>query len=119
MRLPLAMQMLRSFCQLALLVSFIGAQGQSVLPNSQQQGKKQAHYAPRHLGTQKGKTRVRHTPQYEFYKRVEQAAKEKQRIFRKLSKAQFSNPLYFGHKRIPKRHPSHKIRYCRECGIRH
>jgi|ERR1044071_224157 hypothetical protein len=62
---------------------------------------------------------VKHTARYEFYERIEQAAKEKQRILRKLAKPQYSDPRYFGHKRIPKRRPANKMRYCGECGIRH
>lgn len=62
---------------------------------------------------------VRHTAQYEFYARVEQAAKDRQRLMRKMDAPQFSNPLYFGHKRPPKKRPPHKMRYCKECGIRH
>jgi hypothetical protein len=27
--------------------------------------------------------------------------------------------LYFGHKNPPKKHKAGKIRYCKECGIRH
>jgi hypothetical protein len=65
------------------------------------------------------KGNVKHSARYEFYERIEQAAREKQRIIKKLSKAQYSDPRYFGHKRIPKRRPVHKMRYCGECGIRH
>ncbi|HMJ70646.1 MAG TPA: hypothetical protein VK508_17190 [Cyclobacteriaceae bacterium] len=65
------------------------------------------------------KANVKHTARYEFYERIEQAAKDKQRVLKKLSKAQYSDPRYFGHKRIPKRHSPKKMRYCGECGIRH
>jgi hypothetical protein len=65
------------------------------------------------------KANVKHTARYEFYERIEQAAKEKQRLIKKLSKAQYSDPRYFGHKRIPKRRAPHKMRYCEVCGIRH
>lgn len=63
--------------------------------------------------------KVTHTAQYEFYRRVEQAAKEHQRALKKLAKPQYSNFLYYGHKRKPKKHPPNKMRYCEECGIRH
>lgn len=65
------------------------------------------------------KQNVRHTAQYEFYERVEQAAKDRQRLLRKLSKPQYSNFLYYGHRRKPKIHSPEKMRYCNECGIRH
>ena len=62
---------------------------------------------------------VRHTAQYEFYERIEKAAKEKQRILRKLAKPQYSDFRYFGHKNPPKKHLPYAMRYCKECGIRH
>jgi hypothetical protein len=65
------------------------------------------------------RVKTKHTPEYEFYARVEEAAKEKQRILKKMATPQYSNPLYFGHKRPPKRHEAHKMKYCKECGIRH
>jgi hypothetical protein len=65
------------------------------------------------------KQNVRHSAQYEFYKRVELAARNRQRLLKQLSKPQYSNFLYFGHKHKPKRRPPNKMRYCSECGIRH
>ena len=65
------------------------------------------------------KIKVTHSAQYEFYKRVEQAAKDHQKELKKLAKPQYSNFLYYGHKRKPKIHPPEKMRYCPECGIRH
>lgn len=65
------------------------------------------------------KTKVRHTARYEFYERVEKAAKEKQKVMRKMAKPQYSNPRYFGHKCLPKKRPYWRMRYCKECGIRH
>jgi hypothetical protein len=62
---------------------------------------------------------VKHTARYEYYERIEKAAKEKQRILRELAKPQYSDFRYFGHKKIPKRRPPHKMRYCGECQIRH
>ena len=61
----------------------------------------------------------KHDARYEFYQRIEEAAKQKQRIIKELSKRQYSDPRYFGHKKIPKRRLPHKMRYCGECGIRH
>jgi hypothetical protein len=65
------------------------------------------------------KAKVKHTAQYEYYARVEHIAKEKQKTLKKMAAPQYSNPLYFGHKRPPKRNPIHKMKYCKECGIRH
>ena len=65
------------------------------------------------------KGKVKYSARYEFYERVENAAKEKQRLMRKLAKSQYSDPSYFGHKKKPKRRPAHKMRFCDECHIRH
>jgi hypothetical protein len=62
---------------------------------------------------------VKHSAEYEFYDRVEKAAKQKKRTLRELSKQQYTNPLYFGHRNPPKKHAPHKMRFCQECGIRH
>ncbi len=65
------------------------------------------------------KAKVKHTAQYEYYARVERVAKEKQKILKKMAAPQYSNPLHYGHKRMPKKNPPHKMKYCAECGIRH
>lgn len=61
-------------------------------------------------------TPVRHTAQYEFYQRVERAARLRQKMLIEQSKYKRSD---FGHRRPPRRRPPHKMRYCNECGIRH
>lgn len=65
------------------------------------------------------KQKVTHSAQYEFYERVEQAARDHQKQLKKFSKPQYTNFLYYGHRRLPKRRPPHKMRFCNECGIRH
>ncbi|MBI3220712.1 MAG: hypothetical protein HYZ44_14450 [Bacteroidetes bacterium] len=65
------------------------------------------------------KPKVENTARYEFYKRVEEAAKEKQKLMKKLSKPQYSDFAYFGHKKKPKRNKPYAMKYCKECGIRH
>jgi hypothetical protein len=80
---------------------------------------KRVHRPTKERSVRPKKVNVKHTPRYEFYARVEKVAKEKQRILRKMDEPQYTNPLYFGHKRPPKRHEVHKMRYCKECGIRH
>lgn len=54
-----------------------------------------------------------------FYDRMERVAKENRKAEKELQKPQYSDPTYFGHKRPPKRRPPGKIKYCKECGIRH
>lgn len=62
---------------------------------------------------------VKYSAEYQFYDRVQRAAKSKKRALRALAKPQYTNPLYFGHKSQPKKSPPHKMRFCNECGIRH
>jgi len=115
------MSFLRLFCLLSVLITagFV-SRAQSQLPNSREPGKNQGVHSPRHAKVAKRKKqKVQHTAQYEFYERVEQAAKEKQRILKYLSRPQFSDHRHLGHKKIPKKRPPHKMRYCKECGIRH
>lgn len=58
-------------------------------------------------------------PVKEYYERMEDVAKAYKKAERLSRKPQYSNPLYFGHKRPPKKHSPGKMRYCKECGIRH
>lgn len=54
-----------------------------------------------------------------FYERKEQLAKERRKNERLLQKPQYSDPSYFGHKRPPKKRKPGKMKFCKECGIRH
>lgn len=54
-----------------------------------------------------------------FYERREELAKQERKNEKELEKPQNSNPMYFGHKRPPKKRPVHKMKYCKVCGIRH
>ena len=54
-----------------------------------------------------------------FYERMDAHAKVIRKNEKMLAKPQYSDPSYFGHKRPPKKHRAGKIRYCKECGIRH
>lgn len=60
-----------------------------------------------------------HNAQKEFEQRMAARSKTYRRNERMLMTPQYSNPAYFGHKRKPKKHAANKIRYCKECGIRH
>jgi len=57
--------------------------------------------------------------QKEFEQRMQARAKTNRRNEKLLMTPQYSNPLYFGHKRAPKKHSYKKIKFCKECGIRH
>ncbi len=57
--------------------------------------------------------------QKEFEQRMQARAKTNRRNEKLLMTPQYSNPLYFGHKRAPKKHSYKKMKFCKECGIRH
>ncbi len=63
--------------------------------------------------------KVENTARYEYYKRMEEVGKEKQRMLKELAKPQYSNFAFFGHKHKPKKHKPFEMKYCKECGIRH
>ncbi len=55
----------------------------------------------------------------EFYERLEEVEKSRRKNERLAEKPQYSNPLYFGHKRPPKKRKPSRMKFCKECGIRH
>ena len=57
--------------------------------------------------------------QQEFYERMEQVAKDRRKAEKLMEKPQYSDPVYFGHKRPPKKRKPSRMKYCKECGIRH
>lgn len=54
-----------------------------------------------------------------FYERMEEVQKANRKNEKEMEKPQNSDPMYFGHKRPPKKRPVNKMRYCKVCGIRH
>jgi hypothetical protein len=55
----------------------------------------------------------------EFEKRMKQNAREDRKMAREMQKPQYSDPMYFGHKKKPKKRPAGKRKFCKECGIIH
>lgn len=55
----------------------------------------------------------------EFRKRMKKQAKKRAKNERIASKPQYSNPLYFGHKKPPKKRKNGKKKFCKECGLWH
>src|SRR5690242_4594558 len=55
----------------------------------------------------------------EFYERMSALEKTRRKNEKIMESPQYSNPAYFGHKHIPKRHKPGKMKYCKVCGIRH
>jgi hypothetical protein len=69
------------------------------------------------------KTKKSNGPTYnaerEFQDRMDARAKTNRYNEKMLMKPQYSDPSYFGHKHKPKRHSAKKMKFCKECGIRH
>lgn len=55
----------------------------------------------------------------DFYERMEQKAKDRAVMAKELKKPQYSDPMYFGHKKPPQKRPRGKKRMCTECGMMH
>ena len=55
----------------------------------------------------------------EYYERMEDVAKARRKAERLMEKPQYSDPMYFGHKRPPKKRKPSKMKFCKVCGIRH
>jgi hypothetical protein len=77
----------------------------------------QKEYAP------KASRKTSNGPTYEseerYYQRMEELAKTKRKNEVLQQKPQYSDPMYFGHKRPPKKRKPGKMKYCKECGLRH
>ena len=52
-------------------------------------------------------------------RKIQKVLKEKAKMNKKLSKPQYSDRSYFGHKRPPKRRSLSKRKFCKVCGIVH
>jgi hypothetical protein len=77
----------------------------------------QKDYAPKaSRKTSKGPT---FESEREYYERKELLEKTRRKNERLQEKPQYSDPAYFGHKRPPKKRKAGKMKYCKECGIRH
>jgi hypothetical protein len=87
------------------------------MPSSLSPNKPQKEYKPK-----KSKSPV-NGPTFEsdeeYRKRMEAVVKQKQKDERLIENPQYSDPMYFGHKRPPKKHKPSKMKYCKVCGIRH
>ncbi|HYG04608.1 MAG TPA: hypothetical protein VD927_19305 [Chryseosolibacter sp.] len=55
----------------------------------------------------------------EFEARMVRTVKQIRKREKGMKKPQYSDPMYFGHKRPPKKHKAGHLKFCKECGIRH
>ena len=94
------------------------AAGYTTTPSALAPGTSVEMAAPRQA-KKKASRKTTYDQQQEYYERVAAVAKSREKTARIMEKPQYSDPTYFGHKRKPKRRPPHKMRLCKECGIRH
>jgi hypothetical protein len=76
----------------------------------------QKEYAPKARKATKGAT---YESEQQYYERMEALAKTRRKNETLQQKPQYSDPMYFGHKRPPKKRKPGKMKYCKECGLRH
>ncbi len=88
-------------------------------PSSLHPGDQRKESKPREAKRPKTVQKSGRDLQQEYYDRVLAVAKAREKAERIMEKPQYSDPMYFGHKRKPKKRPPHKMKLCRECGIRH
>lgn len=55
----------------------------------------------------------------EFDQRMEANVKQNKKEAKLMLKPQYSDPMYFGHKRKPKKRPPGKRKFCKECHLTH
>ena len=80
-------------------------------------------YSSKHAKHTKSKKKKGSGPTYNSQKEFQDRMDDRGKTYRKNEKnvvtEQYVNPMYFGHKRPPKKHKRGKLKYCKECGIRH
>jgi hypothetical protein len=82
----------------------------------------QPDYSSKHAKQTKAKkkgTGPTYNSQKEFENRMDARAKTYRKNEKNVSTPQYVDPMYFGHKKPPKKRPAHKMKLCKVCGIRH
>lgn len=86
-------------------------------PTSLNPANPQKEYAPNSL--RKSSRGSSHDLEEEYHQRMASLQKTRKKDLRLMAKPQFSDPLYFGHKKLPKKRKPSRMKFCNECGIRH
>jgi hypothetical protein len=77
-------------------------------------------YQPEKKGKSKSKSRkATYNAIDEHEDRMKQVVKAHRKAEKESLKPQHSDPTYFGHKRKPKKNKPGKMKFCKECEIRH
>jgi hypothetical protein len=77
----------------------------------------QKQYSPK--ATKKSSKGPTYESEQVYYERMAKLEKTKRKNEELSQKPQYSDPMYFGHKRPPKKRKPGKMKYCKECGLRH
>lgn len=77
-------------------------------------------YVPEKKGNTKSKGRkATYNAMDEHEARMKAVVKDHRRAEKEMLKPQYADKSYFGHKRKPKKRPPGKMKFCKECEIRH
>lgn len=77
-------------------------------------------YAPEKATKKKSKGRkATYNAMDEHEARMKAVVKAHRKAEKEMSKPQYADPTYFGHKRKPKKNKPGKMKFCKECEIRH
>jgi uncharacterized protein HemX len=91
-------------------------QPSSLSPNTPQQAQQSIKTKPK---SKSPKLQVRYDAERQYYMRAKQVSKDRIKAEEEMKKPQYSDPMYFGHKKPPKKRPAGKTKYCKECGLKH
>jgi hypothetical protein len=80
---------------------------------------KKDYTAPKQSTKKKDSGGPTYESQEAYAKRMVALDKTRRKNERIMMKPQYSDPMYFGHKRPPKKRPAGKMKYCKVCGIKH
>ena len=90
-------------------------QQRSARQNTKKKKKKFSLFKKKDASPYKTSTEMRE----EYEDRMKENMKKARKEGRMSAKPQYSNPLYFGHKKPPKKRPPGKKKFCKECHIVH
>lgn len=108
-----------NYVTLSLVLMIICFRSFAQVPNSLDPGTREASYAPLRPRSTNEKRTSHVETEKEYVARMKKTVRLIRRQERLAKRPQYSNPLYFGHRRPPKKNRAGQLKFCRECGIRH
>lgn len=94
-------------------------QAKSTQPTSLDPSREKQKAEPEHAKKRSRVSGPTFNGEKDFQARMNDVAKANRKQEKMMAKPQYSDPSYFGHKHRPKRHSPDKIKFCKECGLRH